>query len=107
MSVGDKYILNKDGEPVLELNLLAWGKAFETSDRTVKQEHVGNLFISTVFLGLDHRFGDGPPILWETMVFRKDYGDVEMDRCSGTREQALAMHQAMVERVTALLALEE
>lgn len=31
---------------------------------------VGKHTISTVFLGLDHRFsGDGPPIVFETMVF--------------------------------------
>jgi hypothetical protein len=38
----------------------------------VKQDVIedGNIGISTVFLGLDHRhFGDGPPLLFETMVF--------------------------------------
>lgn len=107
--MNDKYILNKDGEPLLEPDLMTWGKAFEkASDRIVKQEHIGDLFVSTVFLGLDHSFGDGPPILWETMVFKKGtYDDLKMDRCSGTREQALAMHQAMVERVTARMALEK
>jgi hypothetical protein len=25
--------------------------------------------VSTVFLGMNHQFGDGPPLLWETMVF--------------------------------------
>jgi hypothetical protein len=62
--------------------------------------------VSTVFLGLDYSFehhGRGP-ILWETMVFGGPL-DEEMDRCGGTREQAEAMHAAMVERVRAVSAL--
>lgn len=27
------------------------------------------LMVSTVFLGIDHQFGDGPPLIWETMIF--------------------------------------
>jgi hypothetical protein len=31
---------------------------------------IGDAVVSTVFLGLDHNhFGDGPPILFETMIF--------------------------------------
>ena len=103
------YILNEAGEPVPEPDLMTWAKAFETMERKVKQEYVGpELWVSTVFLGLDHNYTEeGPPILWETMVFRKDYDDVEMDRCSGSREQALAMHEAMVECVRAIEALKE
>jgi hypothetical protein len=103
-----RYILNSVGEPILEPDLLIWAKAFENSDRKVKQEHIGPFLVSTVFLGLDHNFFEGPPILWETMVFLKDqegvrYGDdIEMDRCSGSREQALAMHAAMVERIASI-----
>lgn len=30
----------------------------------------GRITVSTIFLVLDHRFtGDGPPVLWETMIF--------------------------------------
>jgi hypothetical protein len=97
------YILNEKGEVVPEPDIVKWGMWFEThtQDRIVKQEWVENVRISTVFLGLDHRWGPiGPPILWETMTFsnRKDW-DNEMSRCSGNREQAEAMHEEMVERV--------
>jgi hypothetical protein len=108
-----RYILNSVGEPILEPDLLIWARAFENSDRRVKQECVGPFLVSTVFLALDHNFFEGPPILWETMVFLKDhegvrYGeDIEMDRCSGSREQALAMHAAMVERVASIPVIKE
>jgi hypothetical protein len=60
---------------------------------------IGDAKVSTVFLGLDHSFSeDGPPILWETMVFGGEL-DQETDRCSGTREQAEAMHKKMCEQV--------
>jgi hypothetical protein len=30
---------------------------------------IGDVRVSTVFLSLDHNWGHGPPLLWETMVF--------------------------------------
>lgn len=55
--------------------------------------------VSTVFLGLDHQWGQGPPLLFETMVFSDDEGlDDYQDRCS-TWEQALLMHAHTVAAV--------
>jgi hypothetical protein len=52
--------------------LLTWARWIEDchAERVVKQEDVGDLWISTVFMGLDHNFLDGPPMLFETMIFR-------------------------------------
>src|SRR5215469_9801499 len=64
----------------------------------------GETWISTVFLGIDHNYGDGPPVLWETMAFKKTNTapdkrrEVDCDRCSGNWEQAEAMHQRMVSK---------
>lgn len=33
--------------------------------------------VSTVFLGLDHSFGAGPPVLWETMIFGGDHDEYQ------------------------------
>lgn len=95
-----RYILNTQGEPVSEPDLMTWARWIEVNftKRSVVREQVGHSVVSTVFLGLDHAFGGGPPILWETMVFHGKLTG-EMDRCSGSREQAEAMHQRMVERV--------
>lgn len=35
----------------------------------VKKDWVGDVEVSTVFLTIDHQSGNGPPILWESMVF--------------------------------------
>jgi hypothetical protein len=55
--------------------------------------------VSTVFLSLNHSFTDGPPLVFETMVFGGPL-DGEQDRYS-TRADALAGHARMVERVRA------
>jgi hypothetical protein len=58
---------------------------------------VGKVDISTVFLGLDHNFFGGKPLLFETMVFGGE-NDEYQNRCS-TWEEAEAMHQVAVEIV--------
>lgn len=96
VNMSKHYIL--DGHNVKEANLSEWAKWYETTDRRVKRETVGGSDISTVFLGLDHRFsGDGPPIIFETLVFGGPL-DQEMERYS-TWEEAEAGHRAMVEKV--------
>ena len=67
--------------------------------KRVAETTIGPYRVSTVFLGLDHAFGGGPPMLFETMAFGGPLGE-EQDRCS-TWEQAEAMHEAMCERVRA------
>jgi hypothetical protein len=89
------YVLNEQGEPQPESDIVAWGQCFHSKNRILKQETIGESWISTVFLGIDHNWGEGPPVLWETMVFGGAL-DQEQDRCSGSREQAEAMHARMV-----------
>lgn len=58
--------------------------------------------VSTVHLVLDHGWGDGPPIIFETMVFGPD-GDEWGDFCDRytTEQQARNGHTAVVVQVTA------
>jgi hypothetical protein len=71
-----KYILEGHTPvPVEDDDKLAWARWFENADRHVAEDRFGAYRVSTIFLGLDHRFGsitgleDSPPILFETMVF--------------------------------------
>jgi len=66
--MSDTYIL-KGHETVLCDSLLEWGKKFTQTDRHVAVDEQGEVQVSTVFLGLDHQYGEGPPLLFETMVF--------------------------------------
>lgn len=65
---GDNYIL-KGKIPVLCPDLMTWAKWMGTADRHVKEEYIGDYWISTVFLGIDHGWHSENPILFETMVF--------------------------------------
>lgn len=86
-----QYILDENHNPVPEFDLIKWAYWFEgKGNRIVKQQHVGTVFVSTVFLGLDHQFGDGPPILFESMTFP---GQRE-NRCC-TWQEAEQMHLRM------------
>lgn len=86
------WILNEKREPVKVADVLTWGKFFESADRVVKQEVIDDAKISTVFLGIDHNWNDGPPVLFETMIFGGEH-DGHQDRCS-TWKQAERMHEA-------------
>ena len=91
------YIL-EEKEPVLIKDRLLWARFFEnTESRIVAYTTIEDIRISTVFLGTDHRFGDGPPLLFETLVFDGEL-DGEMDRYS-TWEEAEKGHDEMVKRV--------
>jgi hypothetical protein len=86
---------------------LAWEQFFEEriewgADAPVTQTYVGEVWVSTVFLALNHNFhGDGPPLIFETMVFGGEL-DGECRRWA-TEEQAIAGHREM----EALVALEQ
>ncbi len=62
------YIL--DGHtPKREPNLLKWALWFEHADRHVARHALKGVWVSTVFLGIDHNWGEGPPVLFETAIF--------------------------------------
>lgn len=63
------YILDENKNPVKVDDILEWARWFETSDRHVSDDLIGDDRVSTVFLGLNHSHGGGEPILFETMVF--------------------------------------
>ena len=96
VEANSRYIL--DGrEPVLCPDLMEWGKWMQTAERTVAKTVVGANLISTVFLGLDHSYTGGVPILFETMIFGGRF-DQYQDRYS-TYSLAEAGHVEAVEMV--------
>lgn len=87
-----------EGKKVVEVeDVLEWSKWFEKADRHVAKDESHGVGVSTVFLGLDHNFGSGPPLLFETMVFGGKL-DGEMDRYH-TWQEAEIGHEAMKGRV--------
>lgn len=96
--MGTPYYREIDGTPVPCDGVLEWGRWYGTADRKVARTQVGELSVSTVFLGIDHSFGEGDdPILYESMVFGPEGSPHagEMIRYS-TRAEAMAGHLALV-----------
>lgn len=61
--------------------------------------------VSTLFLGLDHRFyGDGPPLVFETMVFGYNEANEAFVSRYSSWEDAELGHKATVRKVKALVA---
>jgi hypothetical protein len=67
-------------EFVLEPDMLKWAMWMEENDTRVASTDNGVIWISTVFLGIDHNFLGGPPLLFETMTFLGDDFEVERNR---------------------------
>jgi hypothetical protein len=95
------YIL-VDGQPVASPYLLTWAMTMSDDMRRVALTYVVGVRVSTVFLGLDHGFDDGPPVLFETMIFG-EVGDLDQyqERYT-TLEAAMAGHERAVEMVRAV-----
>lgn len=86
------YILDDEDKPIRS-TIDDYSKWLQENPerKAVKQEHVGDVYISTVFLGLDHSWNEGKPVLWETMIFGGEH-DQYMDRYSSV-EGALQGHE--------------
>jgi hypothetical protein len=93
---------DKHGLPV---EMLAWASLFGDMEyRRVGSTEVGEYWVSTVWLGIDHSWGFGDaPLIFETMVFKRDAGfmDEYMDRYS-TEAQAFEGHLNVVGMLAAL-----
>jgi len=65
----------KEGKPI---SVWEWGRLKELKDYyRVAQHWVKGWHLSTVWIGIDHAFGDGTPLIFETMIFAPtdaDYG---------------------------------
>lgn len=102
------YIFDQETKTVRETHdTKEWAQYFEIANRRVGYDEVNDYIISTVFLGLDHGFGQGEPLLFETMIFDKkqpvkgmngSYESVYMMRYTNY-DEAFATHQHMVERL--------
>jgi len=79
-------------------DLMEWAKWFETGERHVRVtilSHRRRIWVSTVFLGLNHGWF-GIPLWFETMIFGTSI-DGAQDRYT-TWDEALRGHEKMVRR---------
>lgn len=72
-----------------------WAEDFR--DNRIALDEIDGHRISTVYLGINHAWGDGPPLIFETMIFGGAFEDSQW-RYS-TEAEALAGHAAAVKMV--------
>ena len=89
------YKLNPDGS-TQPCDLMEYARQIGRPNTRIARDKVGEHEISTVFLGVNHAFDNGPPLLFETMVFPECE---ELERYS-TLEQAKKGHEAFLQRYT-------
>lgn len=98
-----KYYLNDD-HTYRPAELMEWAMQLEelsqTGKRKVANDIIHGKHVSTVWLGLNHNFGIGKPLVFETMVFSEHDSatDIYMDRYT-TWEEAEAGHKKAIEWV--------
>ena len=96
------YILDENGEPMkLDGDLMdvvfKYGMWTQNNEVHIFDDTIDGIRVSTVFLGVDHNFGRGPAVLFETMVFGGDYNHYCCRYCN--RLQAKAGHDQALSMV--------
>jgi hypothetical protein len=86
---------DRDGKPIsmADMVILSEDRGYKIVGRA---ELHGGVLVSTVWLGLDHSFREGPPIIFETM----DFPFHLTDRRYSTLEEARRGHEEAVQLVT-------
>jgi len=93
------YKLDENNKPVKANDVhdyLEWSDGNPLA-KPVAQEHIDTIFVSTVFLGLDHGWNGEIPLLWETMIFGGEH-DQYQERYT-SHEDALEGHEKALKLV--------
>lgn len=84
---------DRRGNALPNINAVDWS---DDARRVAFTTLPGGVEVSTVHLGIDHSFGHGPPLIFETMIFG---GTLDQDtQRYPTEAEAKAGHAEMVER---------
>ena len=79
------------------MTCMEWAKAFGAPRHVAQTTLKDGTWISTVWLGIDHSFSGGPPLIFETMVFpSKDNLREQLYRRYTTEAEAKAGHAQIV-----------
>lgn len=88
---GRWYKLDGDTPVPISLEEVDW------SNRWHLRDTIGESVVSTVFIAIDHAFGNEPPVLFETLIFGGLLADEGERYC--TKAEAEAGHAKWIQRV--------
>lgn len=83
--------------PIPEPNTLRWAKWLEEADRQVALTELGDVMVSTIFLGIASHFTEDGPVIFETMVMGGPHHRTLIRTC--TWEAAEECHAVMVKNL--------
>lgn len=83
---------DRTGQPI---SIAQWGELLTDEYKRVVYDQIGDVKVSTVWLGIDHSFGADVPIIFETMIFGGEY-DSHLRRYA-TEADAIKGHAEAVE----------
>lgn len=94
---------HRDGTPAKDFSDIDWSpEARRVAYDEVTVAGYVMFRVSTVFLGINHRWSEGPPLIFETMIFGPEgWGEEYCERYS-TEVQALAGHDQALAYVQGL-----
>lgn len=100
---GRYYILDGDNHAVA-VDLMTWAQWFEDAERRIGYTQItSQCWVSTVFLGLDHSWREGPPILFETMIFGGPKSIDESQWRYSSYDDAMVGHAMAVKKARAAI----
>lgn len=94
------YYMLKNGEIVKTTNSFEFSKWFDNiNERRIDYTEINDdIYVSTVCLGIDHNhYGEGPPVLFESMAFGCEGGERQYRYC--TVAEAQEGHKKMVKEI--------
>ncbi len=96
------YIYDDAGQPVAT-DVTTMARWLTDERRRLVFDKVGKMEVSTVFLGINHQWNEGPPVLWETMVFglRDDMDEIQLRYTS--QADAIKGHKRTCDEMRAVL----
>jgi hypothetical protein len=102
-----RYFILVDRKPVAT-HLMAWAEWLQKSqvERIVAQTGMGDITVSTVFIGLNHNMAENPPLIFETMIFGGEL-DGYTKRTSTWEQAETAHHEACLKTADGCEALKK
>lgn len=97
------WTLDDENRPVQTDDVQVWGRFMmhPHRKRIVQQDRTEKYYISTVFLGVDYQFGEGPPLLFETQIFLNTEEEERETYRYSSWDDALTGHKVALRKLEA------
>lgn len=89
------YILDEHGQ-VVPVDKTVWVRYVMRSGQHLRRTRIGNMVVSTIFLGIPFAYSKDEPLLFETAIWDCDRNECNVSRRYTTLAEAEAGHAELV-----------